>query len=154
MSTGIAAVDRRSLAVQGQEWQEDTKNCGHGGRRLGPNWNPWCPEQTEKCCVLGRAVRCGAVCSVHVPMALGCIAVGEEGGRAQLHRGWLTKTEARSCLCSRQAASNICTSFLRPFLLVVASLRSYWCNSELVFQLLLRRCLCNAFLSCAMRSPL
>jgi hypothetical protein len=114
----------------------------------GPKLNPWCPEQTEKCCMLDS----GAVCSVHVSMAGGCIAVGEEGGRAQLSRGWVTKTKAGSCLCSRQAACNICTNFLRPVPsgCRVAALLLVQLRTRL--QLLPRRCLGNAYPSCTMRS--
>jgi hypothetical protein len=149
MSVGIAAVERnRSLAVWGLEWQENTKNRGYSGRCMGTNLNPWCPEQSEKCYMLDRV----AMCSVHVAMAGGCIAVGEEGGRAQLNRGWFTKTKARSCLCSRQAACNICTSLLRPVPsgCRVAALLLVQLRTRL--QLLPRRCLGNAFLSCTLPS--
>jgi hypothetical protein len=73
-----------------------------------------------------------AVCSVRVAMAGGCIAVGEEGGRAQLNEAGLQKQRQEAVyVAGRLPVTSAQISFAR-FLLVVASLLSYWCNCELV----------------------
>jgi hypothetical protein len=67
-------------------------------------------------------------------MAEGCIAVGEEGGmggRNRIEDGLQKQRQEAVYIAGRLPVTSAQISFAR-FLLVVASLRSYWCNCELI----------------------